>query len=178
MIVVGFLGAEGRDGELALAVARRAAATGARVEMVGAAAPDAAGDARLLKLAAAGIGHATVVRSGANGLEPADLDLALHYLPDIRAIVLVDPEPALVAPAAAESGWSGASLVVVSPRATELDTSATPGAIVLEPPPIDRDGTFAGLVAALAARLDAGEDPAKAWRATAKALAVDPVSRS
>ena len=178
MIVVGFLGAPDRDGELALEVARRAAGTGARVEMVGAAAPDAAGDARLLELAAAGVGHATVIRTGASSLEAADLDLALHYLPDIRAIVLVGPDPALVAPAAAESGWSGAGLVLISSRAAALDTSAAPRAIVLEPPPIDPDGTFAGLVAALAARLDAGEDPATAWQATAAALAVDAVSRS
>ena len=146
--------------------------------MVGAAAPDAAGDARLLELAAAGIGHATVIRSGADGLEAADLDLALHYLPDIRAIVLVEPDPALVAPAAAESGWSAAGLVVISSRAATLDTSAAPRAIVFEPPPSDPDGTFAGLVAALAARLDAGEDPATAWKSAATALAVDPVSRS
>jgi len=176
VIVVGFLGAEGRDGELAFEVARRAAAAGARVEMVGAAAPDAAGDARLLELAAAGIGHATVIRTGADGLEAADLDLALHYLPDIRAIVLVEPDPALVPPAAAESGWSGAGLVIISSRGARLDTSAAPRAIVLEPPSSDPDGTFAGLVAALAARLDAGEDPAAAWKATASALAVDPVS--
>jgi hypothetical protein len=178
VIVVGFLGAGGRDGELALEVARRAAATGASVEMVGAAAPDVAGDARLLELAAAGIGHATVIRSGADALEAADLDLALHYLPDIRAIVLVEPDPALVAPAAAESGWSAAGLVVISSRAATLDTSAAPRAIVIEPPPSDSDGTFAGLVAALAARLDTGEDPATAWQATTTALAVDPVSRS
>ena len=176
MIVVGFLGAAGRDGELALEVARRAAATGARVEMVGVAASDATGDARLLQLAAADIGHATVVRSGADGIDAGDLDLALHYLPDIRAIVLVGPEPSLIAPAAAESGWSGAGLVVVSSRGAELDTSAAPRAIVLEPPAGDRDGTFAGLVAALAVRLDDGQDPAAAWEATASALAVDRIA--
>src|SRR5690242_6899897 len=48
VIVVGFLGASGRGDALAFEVARRAAATGARVEMVGAAAPDATGDARLV----------------------------------------------------------------------------------------------------------------------------------
>jgi hypothetical protein len=37
-------------------------------------------------------------------------------------------------------------------------------------------GTFAGLVAALAVRLDAGEDPAAAWKSTADALAVDKVA--
>jgi len=176
VIVVGFLGAAGRDGTLALEVARRAAATGARVEMVGVAPPDATGDARLLELAAAGVGHATVVRSGADRIDAADLDLALHYLPDIRAIVLVGADASLVAPAAAESGWSGAGLVLVSSKDTAPDTGAVPQAIVLEPPATDPDGTFAGFVAALAARLDAGQDPAAAWRATASSLAVDPVS--
>jgi len=176
VIVVGFLGAPGRDGELALEVARRAAATGARVEMVGVAAPDARGDALLLQLAAAGVGHATVVRSGADALDAADLDLALHYLPDIRAIALVGPDAALLSPAAAESGWSGAGLVLVASKGDAPDTSTTPNAIVLDPPSSDPDGTFAGLVAALTVRLDAGQDPAAAWKATANALAVDPVS--
>src|SRR6185436_2632342 len=124
MIVVGFLGAAGRAGDLSLEVARRAAATGARVEMVGVAAPDADGDARLLELAAAGVGHATVVRSGADSLDAADLDLALHYLPEIRAIVLVGPDASLIAPAAAESSWSGAGLVLVSSKGAAPDTSA------------------------------------------------------
>ena len=175
VIVVGFLGAAGREGALALEVARRAAGSGARVEMVGVASPDAAGDARLLELAAAGVGHATVVRSGADRIDAADLDLALHYLPDIRAIVLVGPDTSLVAPAAAESGWSGAGLVLVNASDATPDTSAIPQAIVLEPPASDPDGTFAGFVAALAARLDAGQDPAAAWKATASSLAVDPV---
>ena len=187
MIVVGFLGAPGEDGALAREIARRAAATGARVEMVGVAAPDAAGDKRLLELAASGIGHAAVVRSSADGLEAADLDLALHYLPDVHAIVLVAPDASLIAPAAAASGWSGAGLVVVG-GAAGADASAGPNAaagtelggapqaIVLEPPSSDRDGTFAGLVAALATRLDAGDDPSTAWQATTGALAVDRVS--
>ena len=143
--------------------------------MVGVAAPDTAGDARLLELAAAGVGHATLVRSGADRLDAADLDLALHYLPEIRAIVLVGPDASLISPAAAESSWSGAGLVLVSSKGTAPDTSAAPHAIVLEPPPSDPDGTFAGLVAALAVRLDAGQDPAAAWKATASSLAVDPV---
>jgi len=187
VIVVGFLGPAGAAGTLALEIARRTA-TGARVEMVGVAAPDARGDERLLELAAAGIGHATVVRSSADGLEAADLDLALRYLPDVRAIVLVAPDPSLVAPAAAASGWSGAGLVIVGgapgsdlaagpdPSAAGTELGGAPQAIVLEPPSSDRDGTFAGLVAALATRLDAGDDPSTAWQATAGALAVDRVS--
>jgi hypothetical protein len=176
VIVVGFLGAAGRDSELALEVARRAAALGARVEMVGAAAPDADGDSRLLELAKAGVGHATVIRSGASGVEAADLELALRYLPDIRAIVLVGPDTSLVAPAAVASGWSGAGLVIVGSSKGPTDTSAAPQAIVLEPPASDPDGTFAGLVAAFATRLDAGDDPSNAWQATINALAVDRIA--
>ena len=191
MIVVGFLGAAGDPGKLALEVARRAAGTGARVEIVGVATPDAAGDARLVELASAGIGHATVVRSAADGLEPADLDLALRYLPDVRAIVLVAPDGSLVEPAAIASGWYGAGLVIVAGANERPETpdgpeavpgnsraiDAAPEAIVLDPPRVDRDGTFAGLVAALASRLDAGDDPTTAWQSTASALAVDPVNR-
>ena len=183
VIVVGFLGAAGDPGRLALEIARRAAGTGASVEMVGVATPDAAGDARLLELASADIGHATVVRSAAEGLETADLDLALRYLPDVRAIVLVAPDGSLIEPAASASGWSGAGLVIIAngrdgsaadsrnPRAID----AAPQAIVLDPPRVDRDGTFAGLVAALATRLDAGDDPTTAWQSTVSALAVDAV---
>ena len=143
--------------------------------MVGAEAPDASGDARLLELAKAGIGHATVIRTGAIGLEAADLDLALRYLPDVHAIILVAPDPSLVAPAAAASGWSGAGLVIAAEHGDELDTSVAPEAIVLEPPPRDADGTFAGLLAGLAMRLDAGDDPKAAWQSTVATLAVDPV---
>jgi hypothetical protein len=177
MIVVGFV-----EGSLAFEVARRAAAdggvaapgTGARVEMVGATGAGPAGDRRLLELAAAGVGHATVIRTGADRLEPADLELALRYLPDIRAIVLVDPEPDLLAVAAAAGDWTGATLVVVGAAslAAHLPSDRT---LLLEPPPADPDGTFAGFVAALALRLDAGDDSEAAFRATTHRLAADPV---
>lgn len=168
MIVVGFLG-----GATALEVARRAAATGARVEMVGVAAEGPAGDRQLLVLAASTIGHATVVRTGATGLEPADLELALRYLPEVRAIVLVDPDPVLLPTATAAAEWASASLVIVG-HATLAD-GLPETAVALEPPPADSDGTFAGFVASLATRLDAGEPPASAFDGTVKALAVDPV---
>jgi hypothetical protein len=116
-----------------------------------------------------------VVRSAASGLEAADLDLALRYLPDVHAMVLVAPDLSLIAPAAAASGWSGAGLVIVASEPRAID--AAPQAIVLDPPRADRDGTFAGLVAALATRLDLGDDPTTAWQSTVSALAVDPVSR-
>ena len=178
MIVVGILGAPGRAGERALEIAQRAAATGARVEMAGVATPDLAGDDALLELAAADIGHATVVRSFAEGLEAADLDLALHYLPDIRAVVLVQPAAALIPPATAAASWSDAGLIVVGPIDAETTAALeaeAPSAIVLDPPGSDPDGTFSGFVAALAARLDHGEPSESALRATLTNLAVDPI---
>ncbi len=178
MIVVGILGAPGRAGTRAVEIARAVAATGARVEMVGVAPADLAGDATLLELANTDVRHATVIRSDADGLEPADLDLALHYLPDIRGIVLVEPPAALIEPAVAAASWSESGLVVIGP----VDDAATAGldaagdvAIVLDPPGSDPDGTFAGFVAALAARLDAGRPPADAWRETLSGLAADRV---
>ena len=163
MIVVGILGATDGSGVSALEIARRSTGTGARTEIVGVAPADDSGDRLLLELAAAGIGHATVTRSVATTIEPADLDLALRYLPDVRAIVLVRPDPGLAGVAVAAAGWFGAALVVVGPLETGAAAVfgvAAPPPIVLDPPARDPDGAFAGLVAALAARLDAGEHPA------------------
>ena len=171
MIVVGVLDVPGQDDELAVEVARRAAATGARVEMVGVVPGDGAGDRKLAGLASAGVGHATVTRTGASAIEPADLELALRYLPEVRAIVLVRPDLALVPAATAAATWTAAGLVIIG-QAGEPDGDA----IVLDPPPSDPEGTFAGFVAALAVRLDAGEPAGTAWSSTVAALAVDPVA--
>jgi hypothetical protein len=158
------------------AIARRAAlGGGARVEVVGVASTEADGDRVLLGFAAAGVGHATVTRSAATTVEPADLDLALRYLPEIRVIVLVAPDAGLLQVAADGSSWSGATLAIVGPLAGEAASIAdTASAIVLEPPKHDPDEAFAGLVATFARRLDAGEAAAAAWRSTLAALAVDP----
>jgi hypothetical protein len=192
VIVVGLLTSEPGS---AFEIAARAAATGARVEMVGAAAPGSAGDQRLLELAAASVGHATVIRSGADSLEPADLELALRYLPDIRAVVLVQPPARLLSAAIAGADFAGAPLVIIGPLDAESlaaleaqdgqprdgqprDSGTRPGAatapIILDPPARDPDGTFAGFVAVLAVRLDAGDPPEAAFGATVSALAVDP----
>jgi hypothetical protein len=158
------------------AVARRAASGGgARVEIVGVAPAGVDGDRVLGAFAAAGVGHATVTRSEAPMIEPADLELALRYLPDVRVIVLGAPDPGLLGVAADGSSWSGAALIVLGPLGAEAVAIAdAAGAIVLEPPSSDPDEAFAGLVAAFALRLDAGEGAASAWRSTLASLAVDP----
>ncbi len=177
MIVIGILAPDSAASGAVVEIARRAAGTGARTEVVGVAPTGSVGDRQLLELAEARVGHATITRSAAGGIEPADLDLALRYLPDVRAIVLVNPAAALLASAVAASSWSGATLVVVgSPdaEATALIDAASTRPIVVEPPARDPDGAFAGVIAALAVRLDAGEDPAGAWQSTVAALALDP----
>ncbi|HET7182387.1 MAG TPA: hypothetical protein VFI15_09170, partial [Candidatus Limnocylindrales bacterium] len=114
MIVVGVL-APGAATAVS-AIARRAVASAdSRVEVVGLAPAGADGDRLLLELASAGVGHATVTRSAAATIEPADLELALRYLPDVRVVVLVAPEAALLRTAASGSSWSDAALVLVGP---------------------------------------------------------------
>lgn len=173
MIVVGILA---QDAPASIrAVARRAVVGGARVEVIGVAPASADGDRQLLELAAAGVGHATLTRSAASGIEPADLELALRYLPDVRAIVLVAPDAGLLRVAAEGSSWSAATLVLIGPLAADAVALAdAAGGIVLEPPARDPDEAFAGLVAAFAVRLDNREEAASAWRSTLASLAVDP----
>jgi hypothetical protein len=157
------------------AIGARVAASGGAVEAVGVVPADEIGDRRLLELATLGVGHAAVLRSSAQRLDGADLDLALRYLPEVRAVVLVEPERELLEPAIAAAAWSGAALIVItSAGASELDDLGD--AVVLAPPPVDPDGTFAGFVAALAGRLAAGEDAATAFGATVDDLAVDRVN--
>lgn len=178
MIVVGILVSGAASTAAVVEIARRAAATGARTEIVGVAPLGAAGDRQLVELAAAAVGHATVTRSAAAGIESADLDLALRYLPDIRAIVLVEPGAALLATATAASAWSGATLIILGAldaEQTAIADAAPAPPIVIEPPARKLDGAVAGLLAALAGRIDAGDDPAAAWRSTLAALAADPV---
>jgi hypothetical protein len=180
VIVVGIL-APGSGSSVVEIASRAAAAGAARTEVVGVAPAGPVGDRQLVELATARVGHATVIRSAASGIEVADLDLALRYLPEVRVIALVAPAAALLATALAASSWSGATLIVVGPLDAEGAAAVTaadpagPGVpIVLDPPARDPDGAFAGVVAALAVRLDAGEDPAKAWRSTVAVLALDP----
>ncbi len=165
-----------------------------KVQVAGLVPGDAAWDAVLFELTAAGVGHATVVRSARGSMEPADLDLALRYLPDIRAVVIVRPSARLLPTAIAGADFAGATLVVVGPldaeslavleqrggsgaatgQAWAAATSATTAPIILDPPERDPDGTFAGFVAALAVRLDAGDPPEVAFRTTVTNLGVDP----
>jgi hypothetical protein len=172
VIVVGVVTPSPPGAPAMLAIARRCAGAGARTEIVGALPPDHAGDRMLIELAAAGVGHAALQRTGAEP-EAADVDLALRYLPDVRAVVLVRPPRLLLESAAAAASWSGAALVLVDASPGPDDLPVEP--LVLAPPDRDPDETFAGFVSALAVRLDAGVDARRAWDETVGALAADRV---
>ncbi|MCI0583921.1 MAG: hypothetical protein L0227_13725 [Chloroflexi bacterium] len=169
-------------GAAAADVARRGAEAGAEVQVAGVIPDDPVGDRLLIDLAGMGIGHAAVLRERARDLDAADLDLALRYLPDIRVIVVVAMSPAVVRAASKHAAWSGSRLVVVEAPGQRGEAGAAEhpvpalvaDAIVLEAPASDPDGTFAGFVGVLAARLDAGATPADAWAETTRQLAVDP----
>ncbi len=96
-------------------------------------------------------------------LEPADIELALRYLPDYRVLVIADPIPAeSLEIVLAASRWSGAALVVLVKHGAEAP-ALIPEATVLEAPDGDPDDAFAGVVGAYAAALDRGEEPAEAF---------------
>ena len=60
-------------------------------------------------------------------LEPADIELALRYLPDYRVLVVADPlPPAALDVVLAASRWSGAALVIVLAHGADPSTSRTP----------------------------------------------------
>ncbi len=116
----------------------------------------------------AGDPGASAATSAGPILEPADIELALRYLPDYRVLVIADPIPAeSLEVVLAASQWSGAALVVLVQPGSD-PPQLIPEATVLEAPDGDPDGAFASVVGAYAAALDRGEEPAEAF-ATASA---------
>jgi hypothetical protein len=96
-------------------------------------------------------------------LEAEDVELALRYLPQASVIVLADSLPE----ATVEAGIQGAAfaearLVVLVP-AGGAAPSVPPETTVLEAPQED-DGSFGRLVGTFAGALEAGVDPAAAFR--------------
>ena len=109
------------------------------------------------------------------GLEAGDISLALRYLAETRVVVLAEPLPeAAVAAAIEGAAFAVARLVVLVP-AGATPPSLPPEATVLEAPAED-DGSFARVVGAFAAGLDAGTEPAVAFAEAVKASGWEPVS--
>jgi hypothetical protein len=101
-------------------------------------------------------------------LEPADIELALRYLPDYRVLVVAEPlPPAALEVVVAAGRWSGAALVIVVPHGS--DPVDVPEATILEAPDGDPDDAFAAVVGGYAAALDRGEEPAEAFTSASTA---------
>lgn len=219
---------------LTAAIASTAATAGAAVQVIGKVGEDPDGDAVLLALARAGVGHVATLRdpahrtlvvrsapvpgsstdadsadptdgpyaSGATavpgllddeasdddidpwwvpqaalepldpadrpGLDRADVELALRYLPDVSAVVVVEPAPGLASSCATEAAAAGARLIVIAGQGPELtaEIDGLPdGTLVLSAPDGPDPGTFASFVGRYAALIDAGTEPARAFDA-------------
>lgn len=218
-------------GGMAAGVAASAAAAGGQVQLAGRIGDDAAGDALVLALGRAGVGHAAMLRDpgrptpilvaetgaaeddaladlpagaaltdavlGAEGassvpapgeivlperpderprLEPADIELALRYLPEVRVVVVAEAiDEASARVVAEEAAGAAAQVIVIVAPGTSIP-DALIGATVLEAPPSDPDGAFARLVGAFAAALDDGASPEEAFRAAAAGVGWEPAT--
>jgi len=107
-------------------------------------------------------------------LEAADVEMALHYLPGAGVVILADPGSEAAVDAGVEgAAFAGARLIVLVPAGTK-PPSVPAGATVLEAP-ADDDGSFGRLVGLFAGALDAGVDPAAAFREAVSASGWEPV---
>jgi ribokinase len=114
----------------------------------------------------------SVDRSGWPRLEPEDVQLALQYLPDIRAIVVAEPLPdAVLAVVTEAASFVAAPVVVVADPATSPDAD-----VVLAAPPTDPDGAFAEVLGQVGAALDRGVSAADAFREVSSKLGVAPAT--
>ena len=105
-------------------------------------------------------------------LEPEDVQLALRYLPDIRAIVVAEPLPEDVLAAVQEAAsYVAAPIVVVADAASSPEVD-----LVLAAPPTDPDGAFAELLGQVGAAIDRGVAVDEAFREVSATLGVTPVS--
>ena len=168
-------------------LATSAAKAGSSVQVVAKIGDDPAGDAVLLGLAAAGVGHVATLRDAGRStpvsgetdgedpaghtastsfagdpmLEAADVSLALRYLTDYRVIVVAHAfAAAVLAEAASAATWAAAHLVVVSADEA-IDTSIPHDALVISAD-LDADG-LATRLGLYAATVDAGERPDTAY---------------
>ncbi len=160
-----------------------AAAAGSRVEIVGKVGDDEAGNAIAVELERAGVGHAALLRDPASStpvqgraaalaLARADVELALHYLADFRVVVTADalaPDADEVVREAAQ--YAGAHRIVVNATKGSVPDAAVPNVVAVDDQdvtvleaPVREHAAFAAFVGRYAALIDAGRQPADAFR--------------
>ena len=188
-------GAEAVPDGLAGRAAAAAAAAGAAVELVAKVGDDPVGDALLLALARAGVGHVAVLRDGVHAtghrrddadrpdlddadddgwivrpgdrlaLDAADVALALRYLTDFRVVVAVHPSPGIAREAIAAADWAGAEVVLVTAPDAALPADLPSTALVVGVGAEEAVEDVAVRLGTYAAAIDRGEDGAAAFAA-------------
>lgn len=177
ILVVGRPGLDGAGelGRPAGRVALAAARAGAPVEVVGSIGDDAAGDAVVVALGRAGIGHAALLRDPAAAtptsdepavplprLDASDMELGLRYLPECRVLVLAEPLPDDVRAAAVRAAdYHGAQLVAVRDPGQPSSGDLPVAAVEIEMSA--GDSAFAERLGRYAARLHAGGAQHEPW---------------
>jgi hypothetical protein len=166
-------------------IAAAAATNGARVEVVGSVADDAVGDETIVVLGRARVGHAALLRVPGGQvirLDAADIELGLRYVADCRVLVVADElDEAALRAAIDGARYHGAQLVVAAPVALDaapvaLDAADLPDHATVLTAPDEDAGAFAELVGRYVALLDAGSDPADAWRDALSATGWEPAA--
>lgn len=177
ILVVGRPGLDGAGGlsRTPGRVAVAAAQAGAPVELVGSIGDDAAGDAVVVALGRAGIGHAALLRDPATPtptsdepapalprLDASDMELGLRYLPECRVLVLAEPLPDDVRRAAMRAAdYHGARLVAVREAGQPASDDLPPTATEIEIPA--DDSTFPERLGRYAARVHADGTEHEPW---------------
>jgi hypothetical protein len=161
---------------IACGVALAAVAEGATCEVVGSVGDDPDGDAVVVALGRAGVGHAALIRDPAGAtprigeahgppprLDAGDVDLGLHYHVECRVLVVAEElDPDGMAVAVDGAAYHGATLIVLVAAGLPGPAGLPAEATVLELPGED-EGAFAALVGHYAALLDAGRPADDAW---------------
>jgi len=180
IVVVGTLSArlEGqqvRSDSFSVTVAGALAAAGEAVELVSKVGADDAGEALIAQLAASRIGHVALIRDAARAttrdggaaldMDAADLQLALRYLTQFDAVLLVDPEDDVVVATVLDAcNYAGARLVVTRPVGSAR-AEVPVGEYRQGPPPLEVErpaGDPAATVALLVALLVPDREPSAA----------------
>jgi hypothetical protein len=168
-----------RPAGLACEIALAAAGAGAGVELVGRTGDDAAGDALVLALTQAGVGHVALLRDPARptrldggrrrsadlepaDLEPADVGMGLQYLTSFDVLVVVDVAAEVVPVCVDAATWAGAQLIVVLRAGAGEPPGLPAGATVLATPD-HAPPAFARMIGRYAAGLARGTRPTVAF---------------
>ena len=168
-----------RPAGLAAGIACAAAAAGGSVELVGSIGDDPAGDAVVVALGRAGVGHAALLRDPGGSsvddarmprLDRADVELGLRYLSHCGVLVLAEALPGDAEDAALDAAaFHRAQVIAVVPPGAAVSTRLAGAGTVLGRPADEASEAFVRTVARYAVELDSGAEPAAAFSTAVQA---------